>query len=138
MKITKTFLTLTSAMSFALLLFGANNSFAQPPQGRGFPDSTRTTAMVDTLAKKLALSKEQKDKAGKIYFAAFNETRKAFANNSGDFQAMRETRMKINAKRDTEVRALLNDEQKKLYDKFLQEQREQMQRRLGGWARPNN
>jgi len=46
--------------------------------------------------------------------------------------------MKINEKRDGDVKALLNDEQKKLYDKFLQEQREQMQRRMGGWPRPNN
>jgi hypothetical protein len=99
-------------------------------------DSTRTAAMVDTLAKKLALSKEQKEKVGKIYFAAFNESRKAFEKNQGDWQAMREARTKINEKRDNDVKALLNDNQKKLYDKILQEQREQMQRRMGG-PRPN-
>lgn len=127
-------------IGLAIMFFSTNTGLAQPPQGRGFgpPDSTRTTAMVDSLAKKLSLSKEQKDKVRKVYLAAFNETRKAFANNSGDFQAMRETRMKINEKRDADVKALLNDEQKKLYDKFLQEQREQMQRRMGGWSRPNN
>ena len=134
--------TLKSICVFLLaaLFFSANDSFAQPPQGRGFgpPDSSRTAAMVDTLAKKLSLSKEQKEKVGKVYFVAFNEARKAFATNSGDFQAMRDTRMKINEKRDTEVKTLLNDEQKKLYDKFLQEQRERMQQRMGGGPRPNN
>lgn len=110
--------------------------FAQPPQGRGMFDSTRTAAMVDTLAKKLTLSKEQKEKVGKIYFAAFEESKKAFEKNQGDWQMMREARMKINEKRDNEVKALLTDEQKKIHDKFLQEQREQMQRRMGG-RRPN-
>jgi hypothetical protein len=114
----------------------AETGLAQPPQGRGMFDSTRTAAMVDTLAKKLALSKEQKEKVGKIYFAAFNESRKAFEKNQGDWQAMREARTKINEKRDNDVKALLNDNQKKLYDKILQEQREQMQRRMGG-PRPN-
>lgn len=138
MKISKQGLNLMGIMGLAMLFFGANTSLAQPPQGRGFPDSTRTAATVDTLAKRLTLSKEQKEKVGKVYFAAFNETRKAFTNNSGDFQAMRETRMKINEKRDTEMKALLNDEQKKRYDKFLQEQRERMQQRMGGGSRPNN
>jgi hypothetical protein len=110
----------------------AETGLAQPQgRGRGFPDSTQTAALVDTLAKKLSLSKEQKEKVGKIYFASFAETRKAFESNSGDFQAMREARMKINEKRDNDVKALLNDEQKKLYDKFLEEQRAQMQRRMG-------
>jgi hypothetical protein len=109
----------------------AETGFAQPPQGRGMFDSTRTAAMVDTLAKKLSLTKELKEKVGKIYFAAFAEGRKAFEQNQGDFQAMREARTKINEKRDTAVKALLNDEQKKLYDKFLEELRAQMQRRMG-------
>ncbi len=117
-----------------MLFLLAETGFAQPPQGRGrgmMPDSTRTAAMVDTLAKKLSLSKEQKEKVGKIYFASIAESRKAFESNSGDFQAMREARMKINEKRDNDVKALLNDNQKKLYDKFLEEQRAQMQRRMG-------
>lgn len=138
MKTFKRFLSAVGMLCLVASLGGANNGWAQPPQGRGFPDSTRTAATVDSLAKKLALSKEQKEKVGKVYFAAFNEARKAFANNSGDFQALRETRMKINEKRDTEVKALLNDEQKKLYAKFLQEQRERMQQRMGGGPRPNN
>lgn len=140
MKSTKKFFNLMGVTVLAFTVFATSNALAQPPQGRGFgpPDSTRTAAMVDSLTKKLSLSKEQKEKVGKVYFAAFNETRKAFANNNGDFQTMRETRMKINEKRDADVKTLLNDEQKKLYDKFLQEQREQMQRRMGGWSRPNN
>ncbi|MCI0692065.1 hypothetical protein L0337_08680 [candidate division KSB1 bacterium] len=101
------------------------------------PDSARTAAMVDTLAKKLTLSKEQKEKVGKIYFAAFEENKKAFEKNQGDWQARREARMKINEKRDNEVKALLTEEQKKIYDKFLQEQREQFQRRMGE-RRPRN
>lgn len=126
------------ALCFAIVLLFAGNSFAQPPQGRGMPDSARTVAMLDTLAKKLTLSKEQKEKVSKIYFAAFAEGRKAFEQNQGDWQAMRETRMKINEKRDTDVKALLNDNQKKLYDKFLEEQRQRFQQRMGGGPRPNN
>jgi hypothetical protein len=138
MKTGKSFLTAISVLYFAVLCSSVNKGFAQPPQGRGFPDSTRTAATVDSLTKKLSLSKEQKEKVGKIYFAAFHESRKAFEKNQGDWQSMREARMKINENRDGEVKALLSDEQKKLYDKFLQEQREQMQRRMGGGPRPNN
>jgi hypothetical protein len=119
-----------------MLFLLAETGFAQPPQGRGMFDSTRTAAMVDTVAKKLTLSKEQKEKVSKIYFAAFEESKKAFEKNQGDWQAMREARMKINEKRDTDVKALLNDEQKKLYDKVLEEQRAQMRGRMGG-RRPN-
>ncbi|MEK7728093.1 MAG: hypothetical protein AAB354_06730 [candidate division KSB1 bacterium] len=112
-----------------------DNSFAQP-RGRGFmPDSAQITAIVDTMALKLTLSKEQKEKFGKIYFASFEEAKKAFEQNRGDFQTMRETRTRINEKRDGEVKALLNDEQKKLYDKIIAEQQEQMRKRMQerGW-----
>lgn len=119
----------------ALFLF-VDLGFAQPPQGRGMPDSTQIAATIDTLAQKLSLTKELKEKVGKIYFASFAESRKAFEKNRGDWQAMREARMQIDEKRDAEIKALLNDDQKKLYDKFIQEQR---QRRRGDRPpRPNN
>lgn len=119
----------------AFFLFSAHG-FAQPPQSRGAPDSTQIAATIDTLAQRLSLTKELKEKVGKIYFASFTEGRKAFEKNRGDWQAMREARMQIDEKRDAEIKALLNDEQKKLYDKFIQEQR---QRRRGDRPpRPNN
>ncbi|MDZ7288400.1 MAG: hypothetical protein ONB44_00520 [candidate division KSB1 bacterium] len=124
------------AFCLLVLFLFIETGFAQPPQGRGMPDSARTAAMVDTLAKRLSLSKVQKEKVSKIYFAAFEEGKKAFEKNQGDWQAMREARTKINEKRDNDVKALLTEEQKKIYDKFLQEQREQWQRRMGG-RRPN-
>lgn len=115
-----------------LLFLHTQTGHAQPPQGRGFmPDSTQIAAMVDTMSMKMSLSKEQKEKFGKIYFASFAESRKAFEKNRGDFPAMREARAQITEKRDTEVKALLSDEQKKVYEKILQEQREQMQKRMG-------
>jgi hypothetical protein len=133
--------TRTQAVKWALLLSAfllvifAETGFAQPPRGRGMLDSTQIAAMVDTMSQKLSLSKEQKEKFGKIYFAAFAEGRKAFEKSQGDFQAIREARRQINEKRDNEVKALLNDEQKKIYDKILQEQQEQMRRRMRerGW-----
>lgn len=118
------------------LLFFSVDSFAQPPRGRGFmPDSAQIAASVDTIAMKLKLNNEQKEKFGKIYFASFAEARKAFEQNAGDFQTIREARMKINEKRDTEVKALLNEEQKKIYDKLLAEQEAQRRKRMEerGW-----
>ncbi len=82
-------------------------------------------------------SKEQKEKFGKIYFASFDEARKAFEQNRGDFQALREARTRINDKRDADVKALLNDEQKKLYDKIIAEQQEQMRKRVQERGRGN-
>ena len=122
-------------LGLALLCFSVD-SFAQPPRGRGFmPNSTQIAASVDTMAMKLKLNKEQKEKLGKIYFASFAEARKAFEQNAGDFQAIREARMKINEKRDNEVKALLNEEQKKIYDKLLAEQEAQRRKRMEerGW-----
>ena len=99
------------------------------------PDSAQIAASVDTMAMQLKLNKEQKEKFGKIYFASFAEARKAFEQNAGDFQAIREARMKINEKRDNEVKALLNEEQKKIYDKLLAEQEAQRRKRMEerGW-----
>lgn len=115
-----------------LLLLQIQTGHAQPPQGRGFmPDSAQIAAMVDTMSIKMSFSQEQKEKFRKIYFASFEENRTAFEKNRGDFQAMREARMQITEKRDNEVRALLTEEQKKIYEKILQEQREQMQKRMG-------
>lgn len=123
--------TSAALIAFMLVAF-AESGFAQPPQGRGFmPDSAQVAASVDTMAKKMSLSKEQKEKLGKIYFASFEENRKAFEKNRGDFQALREARVQITEKRDNEVKAFLTEEQKKIYEKIVQEQREQMQRRMG-------
>ena len=134
----QTHLSLLKKMSWlGLLAFVGllDKSLAQP-RGRGFmPDSAQIAASVDTMAQKLTLSKEQKEKFSKIYFTSFEEARKAFEQNRGDFQAIREARLRINEKRDGEVKALLNDEQKKLYDKIIAEQQEQMRKRMQerGW-----
>lgn len=108
-------------------------------QGRGMrmPDSSQIAAQFDTLAMKVSLADSQKAKVRDIYFASFEETKKAFEKNTGDFRAMRETRMKIAEKRDNDIKTLLTDEQKKAYDKYIEEQRQQMRSRFGG-RRPGN
>ncbi len=116
-------------MSLPLFLILTENSLAQPPQRRVLPDSSQIAAMVDTLSTKLTLSDSLKNKVHEIYIASFEKIKIAIEKNRSDFRKMRNARREINEKRDIEIKALLNDEQKIEYDKFLQKQREQFQRR---------
>ncbi|MCA9743336.1 MAG: hypothetical protein H6695_02180 [Deferribacteres bacterium] len=112
-------------------------SWAQP-RGMRMPDSSQIAANFDSLALRIALADSQKSKVRDIYFASFDETRKLMASGSGDFRAMMQDRRKIVEKRDNDIKALLSDDQKKAYDKYIEEERAQMRSRMGQRRRPGN
>jgi len=91
--------------------------------------------MVDTLAAKLSLSDSIKNKVNEIYFASFVELKKELDKDPGDFRAMRNTRRQIAEKREKDVTALLNDNQKGAFEKIIEEQRNKMRERMRGRRR---
>ncbi len=105
------------------------------PQGRALPDSSQIVVMVDTLASKLSFSDSVKSKVNEIYFASFVELKKELDKNRSDFRAMRNTRREITEKREKDVKALLNDNQKEAFEKIIEEQRNKMRERMRGRRR---
>lgn len=99
-------------------------------------DSTTVTVMVDSLAKQLTLNSDQKTKIFNILLASHMQTQKDRAKNQGDRRAMFQARRENMEKTDKEIRALLNAEQQKKYDKLLEERRARMRERMGN--RPPN
>ena len=129
----KSFQIFRATIFFCLLalLILSTDVLAQP-RGRAMPDSSQIAAMFDSLAIKISLADSQKIKVREIFFASFDETRKAFENNRGDFQAMREARNAVTEKRDKGIKALLTDEQEKTYDKYIKEEQERQRSRFRG------
>ncbi len=105
------------------------------PQRKALPDSSRIVTMVDTLAAKLSLSDSIKNKVNEIYFASFVELKKELDKDPGDFRAMRNTRRQIAEKREKDLKALLNDNQKEAFEKIIEEQRNKMRERMRGRRR---
>lgn len=134
-KITQLLKVAAAAMLVVLLTAVAGRT---QPQGRSFmPDSARITAMVDELAKEVSLNKEQREKALAIYFASFADLSKQVEKNRGDFSAMRKIRSEVTEKRNKEIKALLKEDQKEKFDKFLKKQEEEMQKRRQQFRRNN-
>lgn len=120
---------ITKIIYLSVVLISFESLEAQP-QRRQMPDSTQIAIMVDSLGAKLSLSDSVKSKVSEIYFASFDTMEKMLAENRGDFMAMRDARQKVTSKRDEEIKALLNDEQKKVYEKIVSEERKQREERM--------
>jgi len=112
---------------FYLMLFGmflgAGSLLAQPGRGPMLPDSTEIIKITEDLAKAINLTPEQKQKVTAIHFSHFEELKKLLEKNQNDRDAMRKAGRELREKMDTEIKALLNDEQKKGFEKFVAERR---------------
>lgn len=125
-------ITLSFLFMAAALLILADAGVGQPRQRPAMPDSSQISQMVDTLAVQLELNKEQKEKVAKLYFATFAEMGEARQKSGGDFRALRGTMRDITAKRDNDIKALLNDTQKKRFEKIIDEREKALQQRMRG------
>ncbi len=95
---------------------------------------------LEELQKRLNLSDEQVSKIEPIMAAAREKMQELRQNSSGDRQEMRSGMQAIFQERDQKIKEILTDAQKAEYDKYLQEQREQMRQQRGqrpGGKRPN-
>jgi hypothetical protein len=89
------------------------------------PQMPTSKERAEDLKTKLALSSDQTKKVEQIYTKADSKMKSLFENNSGDREKMGKSMMAEMEKTDTEILKILNNKQKKEYNK-LQEERKQM------------
>jgi Spy/CpxP family protein refolding chaperone len=97
---------------------------AQEPQG-GRGNRPNMSAM---LFKDITLTAAQQSKVDSID-AKYREQMQALRNGGGDPQEMRQKRGELMGKQRDELKALLTDDQKKVFDKNAEDMRQQMQNR---------
>lgn len=105
------------------LLLGATTIFAQPrgksPQPPLLPDEKQIEQMVEELAESVQLTDSQKSEVLKLFKEHFETMGKMMKPDKGGGQQHREQMEKIRAEFEAKVKALLNDEQKKGFEKFM-------------------
>ena len=98
-----------------------------PHHGRGYgmwrPDSCHVQLMVGDLAQQLSLTDAQQQKVLDIRLAHIDEINKIHAKYAGDCLGERDARWESRKKMDTQIKALLNDEQKQKYDQIMSQRR---------------
>lgn len=119
----------------AMLAVGSTVAIAQDPQpqgqGRGGPGGQNMGAM---LFQGITLSAEQQTKVDSITKKYGAERMAIRQDQSLDMDARRAKGRELMTKQNDELKALLNDEQKKIFDKNLADMQARMQQ--GGGQRP--
>jgi Spy/CpxP family protein refolding chaperone len=111
-------------LTVAMFLGITSVARAQEPQGnRG--NRPNMTAM---LLKDITLTPAQQAKADSIE-AKYRDQMQTLRNGGGDQQEMRQKRGELMGKQREEIKALLTDDQKKVFDKNAEDMRQQMQNR---------
>lgn len=111
-------------------LFTTSGIFAQQRQRERATPEERAKRQVETLTKELKLTDTQKDKVYKIVLKFAEQQPKQ--GNSTDREKRREEMLKIQKQRNDSIKTVLTDEQKKKFDKHL----EDMQKRMRENRRP--
>jgi len=119
-------------MIILTLLFTSVLVQAQPDPGRGgpmVPDSAGIAKMVDDLDKSVGFSADQKTEVKNLLVAHFEKVKKQMENPSGNRAEMRSARRELRSKLEEDIKKMLNDEQKKKYEKYISERRKNFGRR---------
>jgi Spy/CpxP family protein refolding chaperone len=111
-------------MTVAMFLGISAVARAQEPQG-GRGNRPNMSAM---LFKDITLTPAQQAKVDSIE-AKYRDQMQALRNGGGDPQEMRQKRGELMGKQRDELKALLTDDQKKVFDKNAEDMRQQMQNR---------
>ena len=111
-------------MTVAMFLGITTVARAQEPQG---PRGNRPN-MSAMLFKDITLTPAQQSKVDSIE-AKYRDQMQALRNGGGDQQEMRQKRGELMGKQRDELKALLTDDQKKVFDKNAEDMRQQMQNR---------
>ncbi len=113
-------------ISGTLLAQGRRGQHQPPPP----PNNRQIQKMVNDLSQRLKLTEEQEAKVRKLFEEHFESANKLHKQRKMAPEKMESMRKEFESK----VKALLNDEQKKAFDKFMQEQRRRgAARRSQGW-----
>jgi hypothetical protein len=110
-------------MTIAMFLGITTVARAQDQQGRG-----NRPNMAAMLFKDITLSPAQQAKADSIT-AKYREQMQALRAGGGDQQEMRAKNRELQEKQRDELKTLLTDDQKKTFDKNVEDMRQQMQNR---------
>lgn len=94
-------------------------------------DSTNVQNDLKSMKEKVSLTDEQCQKIYPILMEFRLITQKDMANAGEDRMAMREIRRERSDKMNKAVNEVLTDEQKKLYEKYIEERRSQMRNNRG-------
>jgi len=114
------------AMMVAAMFLGMTTvAHAQDPQQAGRGNRPNMSAM---LLKDITLSPAQQAKADSIQ-TKYRDQMQALRASGGDQQEMRTKRMEMMEKQRDELKAILTDDQKKTFDKNVEDMRQQMQNR---------
>jgi Spy/CpxP family protein refolding chaperone len=111
-------------MAVAMMLGITSVARAQEPQG-GRGNRPNMSAM---LFKDITLTPAQQAKVDSID-ARYREQMQTLRNGGGDPQEMRQKRGELMGKQRDELKALLTEDQKKVFDKNAEDMRQQMQNR---------
>jgi hypothetical protein len=112
-------------LSAAMFLGMAAVAHAQDPQQAGRGNRPNMAAM---LFQGITLSPTQEAKRDSIE-AKYRDQMTALRNGGGDQQEMRQKRGEMMQKQRDELKAILTDDQKKVFDKNADDMRQQMQNR---------
>lgn len=131
-------------MICGLVLGLATASFAQQ-RGEGRPNGgpgmrMSTEEQVKQLDEKLKLSADQKTKLTALFTAQADAQKKMREEMQagGDREAMRAAMTKMREENEKGINAILTADQQKAYKAMLDEQREQMQKRMAERGAPGN
>lgn len=83
------------------------------------PDSSRIVQMVDEMATSLALTQEQKTKVSELHMVHFAEAKKMMEKAKSAHEQHRKKMDAFRGEFEKEVKALLNEEQKAEFEKFV-------------------
>lgn len=118
--------TVRLAMMAAAMFFGVTTvAHAQDPQQQGRGNRPNMAAV---LYKDITLTPAQQAKSDSIQ-AKYREQMQALRAAGGDQQEMRAKGRELNEKQRDELKAILTDDQKKVFDKNVEEMRANMQNR---------
>ena len=121
-------------MIAALLVALAPAALAQPGGPRGVPDSTMIEQRVTTMTERLELTAEQRAQLRIILNEEAGKARQAMA--TGDREAMRVAFRERMKETDRRIEELLTDKQKKAYQEYREERRQEMRKRFERRERP--
>lgn len=95
------------------------------PQGPPpVPNDKQIEKMVTDLSKELSLTVVQEEKVSEIYFDHFKKVAEQQKKNKGNRGSSREVMQKLNSDFEADVKELLTEDQQKLYESYLKEDKE--------------
>jgi Spy/CpxP family protein refolding chaperone len=137
-------ISLVSAIAYTMAVFsavaqpGSNSGPGKghgygPGHGHGYPDSCRVQLMVDDMRQALSLNDQQVAKIEQIHYAHIQEMKAIDQQYTNDCVGARDARWALRDKIDSDVKAVLNEDQKVKYDEFVAERRGPHGHPHGNW-----